>query len=93
MAAGDIVRRELRQVGVSRLPRRPSPRTRTNPAGLTDRQVEVFGLLADGLTNAEIAERLVVSVRTVDHHVVAVLAKLKVTSRREAAPLAYTSSR
>jgi DNA-binding NarL/FixJ family response regulator len=42
-------------------------------------------LLAEGLTNAEIADRLVVSVRTVDHHVAAILAKLKVTSRREAA--------
>jgi len=92
VAAADLVRQALRQLGVTRLPRRPLPRTRANPAGLTDRQVEVLGLLADGLTNAEIAERLVVSVRTVDHHVAAVLAKLNVTSRREAAR-AYTSSR
>jgi DNA-binding NarL/FixJ family response regulator len=56
-----------------------------NPAGLTDRQMEVLMLLAEGLTNAEIADRLVVSVRTVDHHVSAVLQKLGVTSRQEAA--------
>jgi DNA-binding CsgD family transcriptional regulator/tetratricopeptide (TPR) repeat protein len=85
VAAGDIVRRQLREMGVTRLPPRPLPRTRANPAGLTDRQVEVLALLAEGLTNAEIADRLVVSVRTVDHHVAAILAKLNVTSRREAA--------
>ncbi|HVH22238.1 MAG TPA: helix-turn-helix transcriptional regulator, partial [Pseudonocardia sp.] len=61
--------------------------TRANPAGLTQRQLDVLDLLADGLTNAEIAERLVVSVRTVDSHVAAVLAKLGVRTRREAARL------
>jgi DNA-binding CsgD family transcriptional regulator/tetratricopeptide (TPR) repeat protein len=85
VAAADIVRRQLRRVGVAHLPPRPLPRTRANPAGLTDRQLQVLGLLADGLTNAEIADRLVVSVRTVDHHVAAILAKLNVASRREAA--------
>ena len=60
------------------------PTTRRNPAGLTGRQAEILRLLVDGLTNAEIAERLVVSVRTVDHHVSAVLQKLGVPSRQAA---------
>jgi DNA-binding CsgD family transcriptional regulator len=58
--------------------------TRANPAGLTDRQLEVLGLVARGLTNAEIADRLVVSPRTAEHHVAAVLATLGVPSRRDA---------
>ena len=54
--------------------------------GRTDaRQLEVLALLVDGLTNAEIAERLVVSPRTAEHHVAAVLAKLGATTRGEAA--------
>jgi DNA-binding NarL/FixJ family response regulator len=59
--------------------------TRRHPLGLTPRQEEVLSLLADVLTNAEIADRLVVSVRTVDHHVSTVLQKLGVSTRREAA--------
>ena len=80
-----LARQRLRTLGVRQVPRGPQPSTRTNPAGLTDRQVEILRLLAEGLTNAEIADRLVVSVRTVDHHVSAVLQKLGVASRREAA--------
>ena len=67
------------------MPRGPTPATRANPAGLTERQLDVLDLVAAGITNGEIAERLVVSVRTVDHHVSAVLAKLGVTTRRDAA--------
>ena len=84
-AASAVVRRRLAELGVARLPRGPAGSTRTNPAGLTDRQLAVLGLLAQGLTNAEIAARMVLSVRTVDHHVAAVLEKLGVRSRRDAA--------
>ena len=76
------VRRRLRAAG-ERVPRGPRSATRANPAGLTARQVAVLELVREGLTNAEIAARLVVSVRTVDHHVAAVLAKLGVASRRD----------
>ncbi|WP_433063375.1 ATP-binding protein [Dactylosporangium sp. CS-033363] len=81
-AAADRMRARLREAG-DRVPRGPRPRTRANPAGLTDRQLSVLCLLGDGLTNAEIADRLVLSVRTVDHHVAAVLDKLGVRSRRD----------
>jgi DNA-binding CsgD family transcriptional regulator len=77
-----VVRR-LRALGF-RVPRGPHRTTRANPAGLTPREAEVLGLLADGLTNEEIAARLQVSARTAEHHVSAVLAKLAVPSRRHA---------
>jgi DNA-binding CsgD family transcriptional regulator len=85
VAAGRQVRAVLREIGVVRIPRGRQRATRENPAGLTERQVDVLALLATGLTNAEIAERLVVSTRTVDHHVSAILTRLEVSSRRDAA--------
>ena len=85
--AAELVRAQLRAFGV-RFRRLPKPETRANPAGLTKRQLNVLALVAEGLTNAEIAARLNVSVRTVDHHVAAVLEKLGVHSRKEAAEAA-----
>jgi DNA-binding CsgD family transcriptional regulator len=78
------LRAELRADGVRNLPRGPRRSTRGNPAGLTARQAEVLQLLAEGLTNAEIADQLFVSPRTVDPHDSAILAKLVVSSREEA---------
>jgi DNA-binding CsgD family transcriptional regulator/tetratricopeptide (TPR) repeat protein len=78
-------RRRLRDLGVRHVPYGPQGRTRANPAGLTPRQLDVLELLAQGLTNAAIADRLVLSIRTVDHHVSAILRKLDVPRRGDAA--------
>ena len=82
------LRARLRAHGVQRVPRGPRAATRANPAGLTDRQLDVLALLREGLTNAEIAKRLVLSVKTVDHHVSAVLDKLGVDNRHDAVRVA-----
>jgi DNA-binding CsgD family transcriptional regulator len=58
------------------------------PAGLTPRELEVLELVAEGLRNAQIAQRLVVSEKTVHHHVSAILRKLGVRTRGEASATA-----
>ena len=80
-----LIRGRLRALGTTRIPRGPRGETKVNPAGLTARQIDVLRLLGKGCTNAQIASQLVVSVRTVDSHVAAVLAKLGAATRREAA--------
>jgi DNA-binding CsgD family transcriptional regulator len=86
--AAAAVRRSLRDFGVHAVPRGPRPRTRANPAQLTARELEVLRLLEDGLRNADIAARLFLSRRTVDHHVSAILRKLGARTRGEAVALA-----
>jgi DNA-binding NarL/FixJ family response regulator len=84
IADGDVdaLARIGARAAVQRLRRRgPRAATRQNPGGLTAREVEVLGLVAEGMTNAEIADRLVLSRRTVDHHVSAILTKLDVAGR------------
>jgi DNA-binding CsgD family transcriptional regulator len=84
-AVAGRMRRNLRSAGVTGIPRGPRAATRANPAGLTARQLEVLRLLDRGLTNAELAEALYISPKTADHHVSAILMKLQVASRDEAA--------
>jgi DNA-binding CsgD family transcriptional regulator/tetratricopeptide (TPR) repeat protein len=84
-ATAAVVRRRMRDLGFRAIPRGPRLATRSDPAGLTAREREVLTLLAEGLPNREISARLFISERTVDHHVSAVLAKIGVTSRADAA--------
>jgi DNA-binding CsgD family transcriptional regulator len=83
-AAARHARRELRRLGASSIPTGSRSATRAHPAGLTQREQEVLALMAEGITDEQIAARLVISVRTVNHHVSAILTKLDVTSREAA---------
>lgn len=74
-----------------RLPATARPRRADATASLTRRESEVLALLRDGLSNADIAARQHNSVRTIEHHVSAILAKLGLRSRAQAA--AYAASR
>jgi DNA-binding NarL/FixJ family response regulator len=88
--AAAFIARRLRERGARGLPRGPRPTTQRNPANLTAREIEVLGLVAQGLRNAQIAERLVLSEKTIDHHVSAILCKLNVRTRGEASAQAVT---
>jgi DNA-binding CsgD family transcriptional regulator/tetratricopeptide (TPR) repeat protein len=83
--ASTRVARILRERGIRRVSLGPRASTRENPAGLTARELEVLSLLGEGLRNREIAAQLFLSEKTVDHHVSAILRKLGVESRGQAA--------
>jgi len=83
--AAAMTRKRLRDLGARGEPVGARAAARDHPRGLTAREQEVLGLLGEGLTDQAIADRLVLSTRTVHHHVAAVLAKLGVANRREAA--------
>jgi DNA-binding CsgD family transcriptional regulator len=84
-AAARLVARRLRERGVRDLRRGPRRSTRHNPAGLTARELDVLALVAEGCRNADIAGKLFVSEKTVDHHVSSILRKLGARTRGEAA--------
>jgi DNA-binding CsgD family transcriptional regulator/tetratricopeptide (TPR) repeat protein len=80
-----IAQARMRSLGSRAIPRGPRRATKQDPFGLTSREREVLELICVGLTNGQVAERLFISERTVHHHVSAILTKMDVTSRREAA--------
>ena len=84
-ASARLVRQRMRELGVRSIPTGARSSTRSHPAGLTQREQEVLDLICARKSNAEIAARLVISVKTVDHHVSAVLAKLGAVTRGAAA--------
>jgi ATP/maltotriose-dependent transcriptional regulator MalT len=82
------LRRQMRAGGARAVPRGPIGVTRANSAGLTRRQVQVLGLLDEGLSNTEIASRLCISAKTAEHHVSAIMARLDAPTRQKAAAAA-----
>ena len=88
VATARIIRQKMRSRGIRSVPAGQRAATRENPLGLTQREQEVLELLCEGRTNAGIATKLVISPKTVDHHVSSVLAKLGVSKRTEVAAAA-----
>jgi len=78
------LRARMQAAGMRGVPRGRRASTLGNPHELTAREIETLCLLCEGLRNAEIAERLCRSVRTVDHHLAAIYGKLGVATRAEA---------
>jgi len=84
-AAARLVRRTMRDLGIRSIPAGARPATKAHPRGLTVREQEILDLLSQGQSNEEISASLFISVRTVEHHVSAVLGKLGATTRKGAA--------
>ena len=84
-ATARVIRRVMRQQGIRSIPVGRRAATREHPLGLTRREREVLALVCAGHTNADIAGKLFISAKTVDHHVSAVLEKLGAPTREAAA--------
>jgi len=87
----NLLKQQMRESGIKKIPKGPRQSTKQNPAGLTERQMDVLKLLTKGLSNSEIAGKLFISPKTVDHHISAILSKLNLHSRTEAAAFAQSS--
>jgi DNA-binding CsgD family transcriptional regulator/tetratricopeptide (TPR) repeat protein len=84
-ATARMVRRTMRDLGIRSIPAGARTATKAHPRGLTVREQEILDLLSQGQSNEEISASLFISVRTVEHHVSAILGKLGATTRKGAA--------
>jgi Response regulator containing a CheY-like receiver domain and an HTH DNA-binding domain len=75
---------EMRRSGIKSIPHGIRKTTQSNPAFLTNRELDILRLLTEGLQNKEIAARLFISAKTVDHHISSIFFKLDVNSRAKA---------
>jgi DNA-binding NarL/FixJ family response regulator len=80
-----LVRRTMRDLGIRGIPAGARTATKAHPRGLTAREQQILQLLSEGQSNEEISATLFISVRTVEHHVSAILGKLGVSTRHRAA--------
>lgn len=84
-ATAEKLKQQMRDAGIKSIPRGMRKSTQSNPANLTQREIDIVTLLKDGLQNKEIADKLYISPKTVDHHISSILFKLDVNSRSKAA--------
>jgi DNA-binding CsgD family transcriptional regulator len=84
-ATARLVRRTMRDLGIRGIPAGARTATKTHPRGLTAREQQILQLISEGRSNEEISATLFISVRTVEHHVSAILGKLGVSTRQGAA--------
>jgi DNA-binding CsgD family transcriptional regulator/tetratricopeptide (TPR) repeat protein len=83
-AAARLVRQRMRDLGIRSIPAGARTATKAHPRRLTAREQQILELLSLGQSNEEISASLFISVRTVEHHVSAILGKLGVTTRKGA---------
>ena len=80
MAVYEKTKQDMRSLGIKNIPRGLRESTRSNPAQLTNRELDVLDLLKKSAQNKDIAEALYISPKTVDHHISSILFKLDVNS-------------
>lgn len=85
VAVVNKMKQQMRNEGIKNIPRGIRKSTQSNPAHLTERELGILQLLHEGMQNKEIADKLFISPKTVDHHISSIFYKLEVNTRSKAA--------
>jgi ATP/maltotriose-dependent transcriptional regulator MalT len=91
IAASQLIKQKMRKTGIKNIPKGPRQSTKENPSGLTGRQLEILDLVANGLSNSDIGNKLYISARTVENHISTIFSKLNIHTRTEAAALVHSN--